>query len=96
MSRKPKPNPFYVLLMLVSTLFVVTSLGYLVGPYVAQRVAEGKAAPSPLSDWFERKGVLALAIEFVAMTILALLAMSTDHLFDPKRHAAKRAERPEA
>jgi len=33
-SNKPRPNPFYVLLMVVSTLFVVTSMGYLVGPLV--------------------------------------------------------------
>ena len=96
MSRKPRPNPFYVLLMAVSTLFVVTTLGYLVGPYAAQRVAEGRAAPSPLADWFERKGVLALAIEFGLMTVLALLAMTTDHLFDGSKKAAKAPYRPEA
>jgi hypothetical protein len=95
-ARRPRANPFYVLLMAVSTLFVVTTLGYLVGPYAAQRVAEGKAAPSPLADWFERKGVVALAIEFGLMAALALLAMATDHLFDGRKTAPKGPDRPEA
>src|SRR5207237_9209772 len=87
-ARKPRPNPFYVLLMLVSTLFVITALGYLVGPYVERQAAEGRA-PAPasraLAGWFERKGVVALAIEFAAMTVFAILAMATDRYFAPSK-----------
>src|SRR3954453_21483823 len=88
--RKPRPNPFYVLLMVVSTLFVITAMGYLVGPYVErQAIANPGAGPGPgsraLSAWFERKGVLVLGIEFAAMFVLAMLAMATDRLFSPPK-----------
>ena len=72
--------------MIVSTLFVVTTLGYLVGPFAAQRAIDHKGAgANPLSDalagWFERRGVVALAIEFAAMLVLSVLAMTTDRYF---------------
>ena len=82
---KPRTNPFFTLLMFVSLLFVVTTLGYLMGPFLARRAAEGLSGPSAVGDWFERKGVVALAIEFCAMFILAILAMSTDRYFEPKK-----------
>ncbi len=84
-GRRLGSNPFYTLLMIVSTLFVVTILGYLIGPYAEQRVIEGKAAPSPLAAWFERKGVVALGIEFAVMTVLAVLAMATEDYFAGER-----------
>lgn len=71
------------MLMIVSMLFVLTILGYLVGPYIEQRAVEGLGKRSPLADWFDRKGVAALAIEFVTMSILAVLAMAMDHRFSP-------------
>lgn len=85
-STKARPNPFYVLLMVVSTLFVVTSMGYLVGPFVERQAVDNPGAgPGPgsraLAAWFERRGVVALGIEFVAMFLLALLAMATDRHF---------------
>jgi hypothetical protein len=76
--RKPWTNPFYGMLMIASTLFVITTLGYLVGPFVEQRAIEGVGQRSALASWFDRKGVLALAVEFVAMCILAFLAVATD------------------
>lgn len=93
--RKPGRNPFFTMLMIVSTLFVVTTLGYLVGPFVAQREASGAANPvsHALAAWFERKGVLALGIEFVVMTVLAVLAMTTDRFFDSR---TKQREIPRA
>ncbi len=88
MSRKSGWNPFYTLLMIVSTLFVITTLGYLVGPFVARRAIDRQdVGVSPLSallaGWFERKGVIALAIEFAAMAFLAIAAMATDRYFFP-------------
>ncbi len=87
-SRKPRPNPFYVLLMVVSTLFVVTALGYLVGPYVEIRaksnpLAASNTASRALAGWFDRKGVWALMIEFGIMLVLGVLAMATDRHFQP-------------
>ncbi|MDB5353519.1 MAG: hypothetical protein JWN86_4766 [Planctomycetota bacterium] len=89
-SKKPRPNPFYILLILVSTLFAITVMGYLVGPFVERQALERPGAgPSPLSRalaaWFERKGVVALAMELVAMLVLGVLAMATDRYFSPPR-----------
>ena len=81
MSKTRRKNPFYGLLMLASTLFVVTTLGYLVGPFIEQRAIDGRGARSALAGWFDRKGVLALAIEFAAMCILAFLAVAMDRHF---------------
>lgn len=88
--RKPRPNPFYVLLMLVSTLFVITAMGYLMGPFVERQALEQPGAgptsgSRALASWFERKGVLALTIEFGAMLALSLLAMATDRHFSPPK-----------
>ncbi len=85
-TRKPRTNPFYVMLMVVSTVFLVTTMGYLVGPYVhKQAIAQPGAGPTPgslaLAGWFDRKGELALAIEFAMMFLLAILAMATDRHF---------------
>jgi hypothetical protein len=80
-------NPFYTLLMVASLLFVVTTLGYLVGPFVEQRAIEGVGERSALVSWLDRKGVLALAIEFGAMCVLALLAVATDRHFTARKGA---------
>jgi predicted PurR-regulated permease PerM len=90
MVKRPRklPNPFYILLLIVSTLFVITALGYLVGPMIEQRARQqAKGPPSPasraLADWLERRGPLALGIEFLVMLGSGILAMSTDHWFSP-------------
>lgn len=70
--------------MIASTLFVVTTLGYLVGPFIEQRAIEGRGERSPLAAWFDRKGVTALAIEFALMCVLAGLAVLTDRAFSGK------------
>jgi hypothetical protein len=44
------PNPFYVLLIVASTVFTLTVLAYLVSPYVVQREREnpaGRRLPAP-------------------------------------------------
>ncbi len=82
------PNPFYVILLLASTAFVVTAMGYFVSPLVAQKAAHQAGAATPrslaLAEWFDRNGPLALGIEVVLMFIFAVMAMVTDHWFSPK------------
>ncbi len=93
MTRQPKkwPNPFYVLLMIVSTGFVVTSLAYYIGPTVVEKaVAEAEPGSSPRLPaavaWLDREAPRLLAAEFAAMLVLGILAMATDHWFTrPKR-----------
>jgi hypothetical protein len=84
-TRK-SPNPFYVVLLLASTTFVITALAYLIGPYEARRnVANPHGALSrALADWFDRHGPAALAVEFFVMLVTGVLAMATDHWFSKK------------
>lgn len=83
-ARKARSNPFYVLLLLASTAFVVTALAYYVSPIVAQQAAERKDGPAgtpPLVDWLDRRGPAALGVEFALMLVAGLLAMATDSKF---------------
>ncbi len=81
-------NPFYVGLMVVSTLFVVTILGYLVSAYELdpERLAEralpprGEGPPA-FASWLDRRGPLILGIEFLVMLVTGVLAMATDDWF---------------
>jgi hypothetical protein len=73
---RSRPNPFYVLLVLASTLFVVTALMYCISPMDLQR--PGKHAAS---EWIDRHGPLALGVEFAVMFCAGVLAMATDRWF---------------
>jgi hypothetical protein len=82
-------NPFYVLLVVASTLFTVTALGYLIGPSVEQRAlvhkAGGPGRPGAgslaLTAWLDRNGPGVLAVEIGAMFVTGVLAMATDRWF---------------
>lgn len=71
-------NPFYVLLMAASTLFVVTVLGYLASPAAMARAPQGR---SPMAEWLDRNGPRALGAEFALMLVSGVLAMATDGYF---------------
>lgn len=91
-TRRRMPNPFYVLLMVVSTAFVVTALAYYIGPEVVRRAAleagPGERPRLPaLVSWLDRRAPTILAVEFGGMLVLGLLAMATDHWFGPSRAA---------
>ncbi len=90
-GKKLFPNPFYVLLLVASVLFVVTVFAYLAGPTVRQQAAADAAhggGPSGLADWLDRRGPLALGVEVSFMIVTGLLAMATDRWF-PSRPARK-------
>jgi hypothetical protein len=94
-AKRLFPNPFYVLLLLASTLFVATSLAYLVAPMARERAERaampGAGAPSPAADWLDRRGPLALGVEFAVMLAAGLLAMATDRWF-PEKPARPKAQ----
>ena len=81
--KRPRPNPFYVLLLVASTAFVITSLAYLMVPYVARQANERPAGRAPgeasrnLAEWLDRRGPEVLAAEFGAMLVLGVLACFT-------------------
>jgi hypothetical protein len=88
-SRKPLyPNPFYVLLVVVSAAFVVTTFGWLIAPMVQRKahiLAPGARPPGAgslaLAAWFDRWSVTALAIELVLIVASGFLAMASDRWF---------------
>ena len=90
--RPPLPNPFYVAVVLSSTVFVVTALMYLVSPLVLQRQG-GAVGPAPtgMVGWLDRQGPRALGGEFLAMLVSGALAMLTDPWFrGPTRGPSER------
>ena len=91
-GRRLFPNPFYVVLLIASTLFMVTVFAYLVGPMVVGMVVKARAAGDQvagsgaleLTMWLDRHGPLLLAILFVLMLVSGVLAMATDRWFPEK------------
>ncbi len=82
--KKLFPNPFYVLLLVSSIVFVLTTLAYLVVPGVLS--GHVKAMPSAVAflKAFDRNVPLALTIEVVLMILSGALAMLTDRWFPEK------------
>jgi hypothetical protein len=97
MTQRPEkklfPNPFYVLLLLASTLFVLTVMGYLVSPIFRDQAVVGRpnAGPGSMSpaEWFDRHGPTALGAEIAVMIVSGLLAVVSDRWF-PSRPARER------
>jgi hypothetical protein len=87
MAKAPRKNavlanPFYLGLVLVSTLFVATCLAYYVSSLILEPAQGGQRASSrELAAWLDRHGPLALGIEFSVMLVAAVLAMLTDDWF---------------
>ncbi len=85
-AKKLFPNPFYVLLLLASTAFVVTIFGYLIAPTIQQQAMKqpARAGSLAVAEWFDAHGPVALGVEFVVMLVAAFLAMATDRWFPEK------------
>jgi len=85
-------NPFFAILLAVSTLFVLTVLGYLVSPYV---LAPPRALPPreggslALAAWLDRNGPQALGIEFLLMSVAGIFAMATEDWFSPRSRSRR-------
>jgi hypothetical protein len=80
---KPEPrNPFYVLLLAVSLLFVVTALAWAIVPTIEDKArADGTPlAPSAVRDYLRANGGTWLLYEVTAMIALGLLSMGLDRL----------------
>ena len=75
-------NPFYLLLLLASLLFVLTCLAYGVGPILEQKAAEAgqPAPPSPFREALNADGWKWLLYQVAAMAVFAVLSMGLDRL----------------
>jgi len=97
MNSKPRKlevfaNPFFVILLLASVLFVLTALGYCVSMYVLQpQPGRGPIAERSLAfaEWLDRNAPWALAGEFLVMLTSGITAMATDHWFSPRARNKK-------
>jgi hypothetical protein len=94
--REVFSNPFFVVLLATSLLFVLTAFGYLVSPSI---IVPDPARPRPgpnsvaLAHWFDRNGPLTLGVEFVVMLLSGVLAMLTDPWFSPRSKSKRGADR---
>jgi hypothetical protein len=82
MSHPEPRNPFYLLLLLASFLFVVTALAYAVVPTIEQKAADAgqRPPPSPFRDALREDGWKWLLYELIAMVIFGLCSMGLDRL----------------
>ncbi len=84
MSRpKQFQNPFYVLLLVVGLLFVVTTCGYAVmtvrGMDPATQVGAASPSGQRLMEFFDRYGFLLLIVELAILGAATFAAIATDH-----------------
>jgi hypothetical protein len=75
-------NPFYLLLLLASLLFVLTALAYAVVPTLEDKAAAAGQAPPPSAfrGALRADGWRWLLYEVAAMILLGLLSMGLDRL----------------
>jgi hypothetical protein len=94
--REVFSNPFFVVLLGTSVVFVLTILAYLVSPAI---LVPDPARPRPgpnsvaLATWFDRNGPFALGVEIVIMLLSGVLAMVTDPWFSLKSKAKRGTDR---
>ncbi len=82
MSPKEPRNPFYLLLLLTSLLFVITSLAYAIIPTLEQKaIAVGEIPPpDPWRDALREDGWRWILIELAAVILFGLASMGLDRL----------------
>lgn len=103
MSAPSEPrNPFYLLLLLVSLLFVMTALGYAVMPVLEEKVVEagGVVADSPFRAALRSDGWKWLLYELAGMFVFGVLSMVLDRMRSLQKPAgegtiAAGADKPE-
>jgi hypothetical protein len=91
MSDTEPRNPFYLLLLLASFLFVLTALAYAVVPTLEEKAIRAGEVPPPsaVRDALRTDGWKWLLIEVAAMVVFGLLSMGLDRL---RRLQKERAE----
>jgi hypothetical protein len=86
-KREVFANPFFVVMMAATVVFVITVLAYLISPAVLE-VGPGKAPPSPrslaMAKWIDQNAPWVLAVEFAIMLVTGVVAMIADPWFTPR------------
>ncbi len=88
--REPH-NPFYLLLLLASLLFVITALAYGIIPVLEQKAIDAGQSPppSPFRDALRQEGGSWLLCEVAAMMVLGLSSMGLDRLRSLKKQRSE-------
>jgi hypothetical protein len=97
MSETTEPrNPFYILLLLVSLLFVMTALAVAVVPVLEKKAAEAGSLPPPSAfrDYLRSDGWQLLLYQVAAVVVLGLLSMALDRLRRLQKDRAARTIPP--
>jgi hypothetical protein len=89
-SSEPR-NPFYLLLLIASLLFVATALAYALIPALEEKAAEAGQVPPPSAfrESLHSNGWQWLLYELGAMIIFAVLSMGLDRLRTLKKERAQ-------
>jgi hypothetical protein len=87
MSQPEPRNPFYLLLLLASLLFVATALAYGIVPLLEQKAADAGQSPAPSSfrSALRTDGWKWLLYELTAMMVFGFLSMGLDRLRSLKK-----------
>ena len=82
MSSTEPRNPFYILLLLVGLLFIITTLAVAVVPVLEKKAAEAGATPPPseFRDYLRTDGWELLLWQVGALIVLSILSMGLDRL----------------
>jgi hypothetical protein len=86
-KREVFANPFFVVLMAASVVFVLTVLAYLISPAVLE-AGPAKPPSSPrslaMAAWIDRNAPWVLAVELAIMLVTGTVAMVTDPWFSSR------------
>ena len=96
MSEREPRNPFYILLLLVGLLFVITLLAVVMVPILMDRAeqAGGDVPKVGFHQLIKRDGVWWVLYEVAALIVLSLLSMGLDRLRTLKKERAARTIPP--
>lgn len=96
MAEKEPRNPLYLLLLLVSLVFVVTALAYAIVPLLEDNARKAGAVvpPSPWRDALREDGWKWLLLELFLMIVLGLAGMFVDRVRSLRRDGTGGAEDP--
>ena len=97
MSTPEPRNPFYLLLLLASVLFVATALAYALVPSLEEKAIEAGQIPPPslFRDALRSDGWRWLLYEVAAIVVLSTLCMGLDRLRSLKRERMQSKNRDE-
>jgi hypothetical protein len=78
-AREPR-NPFYLLLLIVGLLFVLTVLAYALVPVLEQKARDAGAIPppSPFRDSLRRDGWKWVLVEVAVLVVVGVCSMGLD------------------